>query len=41
MRVGPFLRKYPTTTTTITMWKWCYLTLDGEGNIMVIEWISP
>lgn len=41
MRVGPFWRQYPTSTTTGGLaWRWCYLWLDSAGDVTMIEWIQ-
>jgi hypothetical protein len=35
---GPFLRRYPTTATTVEIWRYCYVFYDTEGREVLIEW---
>jgi hypothetical protein len=39
MRLGPYLRQYPTAITLAVEYRWCYLWTDAHGHIYAVEWI--
>jgi hypothetical protein len=38
IRIGPFLRRVPSTITAYQDWAWCYLWLNSKGETVAIDW---
>ncbi len=36
---GPFYRRFPTPSTTIEEWRYCWVYYDTEGHECIVEWL--